>query len=98
MDQQQDPFVQAIIDFEVATDIYNADQFRQTRMRPGSRPSAWGPTIALALLADVETAGKVAADAAMDVWNVPETATCESGWTGDRCTFPLFHDGPHSNP
>lgn len=24
-------------------------------------------------------------------------AACESGWTGDRCTFPLFHDGPHSN-
>lgn len=22
---------------------------------------------------------------------------CESGWTGDRCVFPLFHDGPHSN-
>lgn len=22
---------------------------------------------------------------------------CESGWTGDRCTFPLFHDGDHSN-
>ena len=24
-------------------------------------------------------------------------AKCESGWTGDRCTLPLFHDGPHSN-
>lgn len=24
-------------------------------------------------------------------------APCESGWTGDRCTFPLFHEGPHSN-
>ena len=22
---------------------------------------------------------------------------CESGWTGDRCTFPLHHAGPHSN-
>jgi len=22
---------------------------------------------------------------------------CESGWTGDRCSFPLFHEGPHSN-
>lgn len=22
---------------------------------------------------------------------------CESGWTGDRCTFPLGHEGPHSN-
>lgn len=22
---------------------------------------------------------------------------CESGWTGDRCTFPLFHFGRHSN-
>jgi len=22
---------------------------------------------------------------------------CESGWTGDRCTFELFHNGPHSN-
>jgi hypothetical protein len=25
------------------------------------------------------------------------TGACESGWTGDRCTFPLFHDGQHSN-
>lgn len=22
---------------------------------------------------------------------------CESGWTGDRCTYRLGHDGPHSN-
>jgi len=22
---------------------------------------------------------------------------CESGWTGDRCSLPLHHDGPHSN-
>lgn len=22
---------------------------------------------------------------------------CESGWTGDRCTLPLGHAGPHSN-
>lgn len=22
---------------------------------------------------------------------------CESGWTNDRCTFPLHHEGPHSN-
>jgi len=22
---------------------------------------------------------------------------CESGWTGDRCTLPLLHDGPHNN-
>ena len=22
---------------------------------------------------------------------------CESGWTGDRCTKRLFHEGPHSN-
>jgi hypothetical protein len=27
----------------------------------------------------------------------PEPPTCESGWTGDRCTFPLDHGGPHSN-
>jgi hypothetical protein len=27
----------------------------------------------------------------------PNRARCESGWTGDRCTLPLFHDGPHSN-
>jgi hypothetical protein len=25
------------------------------------------------------------------------SARCESGWTGDRCTKPLFHRGPHSN-
>lgn len=24
-------------------------------------------------------------------------ALCESGWTGDRCTYALFHEGPHSN-
>lgn len=23
---------------------------------------------------------------------------CESGWTGDRCTFRLGHEGDHSNP
>ena len=22
---------------------------------------------------------------------------CESGWTGDRCSLPLDHDGPHSD-
>lgn len=22
---------------------------------------------------------------------------CESGWTGDRCSRPLFHEGPHNN-
>ena len=27
----------------------------------------------------------------------PEGARCESGWTGDRCALPLFHDGPHDN-
>ena len=26
-----------------------------------------------------------------------EGPRCESGWTGDRCTFDLFHEGPHSN-
>jgi hypothetical protein len=26
-----------------------------------------------------------------------ENARCESGRTGDRCTYPLFHEGPHSN-
>lgn len=25
------------------------------------------------------------------------TTPCESGWTGDRCTYALFHPGPHSN-
>lgn len=29
--------------------------------------------------------------------DLPHQHTCESGWTGDRCTFHLFHDGPHSN-
>lgn len=24
-------------------------------------------------------------------------AKCESGWTGDRCTYKLFHAGDHSN-
>jgi len=24
-------------------------------------------------------------------------ALCESGWTGDRCSFPLFHLGLHSD-
>lgn len=24
-------------------------------------------------------------------------ALCESGWTDDRCTKPLFHKGEHSN-
>ncbi len=28
---------------------------------------------------------------------IPDDQACESGWTGDRCTFRLFHDGPHSN-
>lgn len=23
---------------------------------------------------------------------------CESGWTGDRCDYPLGHEGEHSNP
>ena len=22
---------------------------------------------------------------------------CESGWTGDRCSLPLDHDGPHDD-
>ena len=22
---------------------------------------------------------------------------CESGWTGDRCSLPHHHDGPHDN-
>jgi hypothetical protein len=27
----------------------------------------------------------------------PDGARCESGWTGDRCQLPLFHDGEHDN-
>ena len=44
-----DALIEAIIDLEVAVDDYNADQFRQSRMRRGSRPSAWGPTVAMRL-------------------------------------------------
>ena len=29
--------------------------------------------------------------------NIGQKPLCESGWTGDRCTFPLFHEGDHSN-
>lgn len=32
-----------------------------------------------------------------DEWLAESGQKCESGWTGDRCTFPLFHEGPHSN-
>ena len=30
-------------------------------------------------------------------YDYPPDSRCESGWTGDRCTLPLFHSGPHSN-
>ena len=33
-------------------------------------------------------------------WTVVERASearCESGWSGDRCTYTLGHFGPHSN-
>jgi len=33
-------------------------------------------------------------------WGEPlfaDDSTCESGWTGDRCTLPLLHEGDHSN-
>lgn len=33
----------------------------------------------------------------LDQWLDEQGPRCESGWTGDRCEFPLFHDGPHSN-
>lgn len=46
---QRDDLIEATIDLEVAVDDYTADQFRQSRMRPGSRPSAWGPWIAMRL-------------------------------------------------
>lgn len=40
-------------------------------------------------------------DTAYVVAAMPDECTCgplcESGWTGDRCVFPLFHEGPHSN-
>jgi len=26
-----------------------------------------------------------------------ENSRCESGWTGDRCKLPLFHDGDHDH-
>ena len=35
-------------------------------------------------------------DTAMHVIVVKDL--CLSGWTGDRCQYPLGHDGPHSNP
>ncbi len=28
---------------------------------------------------------------------IQDDQACESGWTGDRCTFRLHHAGPHSN-
>jgi hypothetical protein len=32
---------------------------------------------------------------AATVWHW--STDCGSGWTGDRCTFPLLHSGDHSN-
>jgi hypothetical protein len=53
----------AVIRFEVATDEYNADQFRQSRMRHGSRPTAWGPAIARQLQQEVQEAAVAVLDA-----------------------------------
>lgn len=36
-------------------------------------------------------------DPAYQAAAIPEECTCGSGWTGDRCTLPLFHAGRHSN-
>lgn len=28
---------------------------------------------------------------------MPDECSCGSGWTGDRCMLPLFHNRPHCN-
>ena len=39
----------------------------------------------------------VARDAGVTLPTRKSRPRCEMGWTGDRCSRPLFHDGPHSN-
>lgn len=52
-------------------------------------------------LHSVETEEPTWSDLRQFGWTfVPADVTsqaCESGWTGDRCTLALFHEGPHSN-
>ena len=36
-------------------------------------------------------------DTAYPAAAMPDECACGSGWTGDRCTLPLFHTGRHSN-
>jgi hypothetical protein len=64
----------AIIALEVAQDDFAADQFRQSRMRPGSRPSAWGPDIAALLWRDVQTAMAQVGIAADATWTPDDEA------------------------
>jgi len=40
---------------------------------------------------------RLAKYALMGEQNAAEGQRCESGWTHDRCTLPLFHGGHHSN-
>jgi hypothetical protein len=55
-----------------------------------------------AIASDTEGRGL---DAGLDSWFAAVDAEiarrgqplCESGWTGDRCSLPLFHEGDHNN-
>src|SRR4051812_44928517 len=61
-----DALIQAIEALEVAVDDYAADQSRQSRMVPGSRPSAWAPTITRQHADEIEKAAVEVALAMVD--------------------------------